>query len=148
MNSVFVSYVLAGERLDMAHGVEVRLPFLDHHLFEWARGIPVELLARDRTQKWILREAVRPLIPDEVYRGRKHGFFAPPAALTKGGPMYEMIIDLLNSRTSQALPFFEPRAVRKLLERAPHLCPQEQREIEPLLLAMGSLAVLQERFRL
>lgn len=74
MKSLFVNYVLAGERLDMAHAVEVRLPFLDHKLFEFARSIPASMLARNGGQKYLLREAVKPFVTGEVYRGAKQPF--------------------------------------------------------------------------
>jgi asparagine synthase (glutamine-hydrolysing) len=66
MKSLFPNYVLAGERLDMAHAVEVRLPFLDHKLFEFARNIPPQLLLKDGQRKYLLREAMKPFITSSV----------------------------------------------------------------------------------
>ena len=74
MKSSFANYILAGERLDMAHGVEQRLPFLDHELFEFARNIPSALLLRDGREKWALREAMKPFVTEQVYLGRKRPF--------------------------------------------------------------------------
>lgn len=59
MKSLFVNYVLAADRLDMAHAVEVRLPFLDHKLFELTRTIPASSLAKGSIRKRLLREAAR-----------------------------------------------------------------------------------------
>lgn len=50
LKSIFVNYLLAADRVDIAHGVEVRLPFLDHKLFEYASQIPVSLLAKGSNQ--------------------------------------------------------------------------------------------------
>ena len=105
MKSLFVNYVLAGERLDMAHGVEVRLPFLDHKLFEFARSIPSSMLARDGRQKYVLREAVKPFVTDEVYHGAKQPFFAPPTTVQVGNPMYELLQDTLRSQGFHRGPF-------------------------------------------
>ena len=60
LHSIFVNYHLAADRLDMAHGVEVRLPFLDHELFEYANRLPVAQLTAPPQEKHLLREAMRP----------------------------------------------------------------------------------------
>ena len=79
LKSLFAGYNLAAERVDMAHGVEVRLPYLDHRLSEYASRIPSTLLFRDGRVKYPLREAVRPYLTEEVYAGAKKPFLAPPS---------------------------------------------------------------------
>ena len=51
MKSLFVNYVLGAERIDMAYSVEVRLPFLDHKLFEFARSDSSHSSTEERTAK-------------------------------------------------------------------------------------------------
>src|SRR5262249_44217096 len=77
------NYVLAflGDRMEMAHSIEGRLPFLDHHVVELARGLPIDQKIRGTTEKFILREAARPVLTATVYARRKHPFTTPPAAL-------------------------------------------------------------------
>src|SRR5215472_13934615 len=72
------NYILnvLGDRMEMAHSVEGRVPFLDHHVVEVARRLPVSLKIHDMTEKYALREAVRPLLTDTVYRRQKHPFLA------------------------------------------------------------------------
>jgi asparagine synthase (glutamine-hydrolysing) len=65
------------DRLSMAHSVEVRPPFLDHRLIEFATTIPGALKIRDGREKHILKEAVRGLIPQSVIDRRKEGFVLP-----------------------------------------------------------------------
>jgi asparagine synthase (glutamine-hydrolysing) len=65
------------DRLSMAHSVEVRPPFLDHRLIEFAATIPGELKIRNGREKNILKEAVRGLIPQAVIDRRKEGFVLP-----------------------------------------------------------------------
>ncbi len=65
------------DRLSMAHSVEVRPPFLDHRLVEFAATIPGHMKIRDGREKHILKEAVRGLIPDGILRRRKEGFVLP-----------------------------------------------------------------------
>ena len=146
MKSVFVNYVLAGERLDMAHAVEVRLPFLDHKLFEFARSLPASLLARNGGQKYILREAVKPFITDEVYHKTKQPFFAPPMLI--GNPMYELLQDLLRSDNFKSVPFFDRASVIRFLDDLPTLDDDTRRSMDPILFMMSSIAVLHHHHRL
>jgi asparagine synthase (glutamine-hydrolysing) len=60
----------------MAHSLEVRVPFLDHHLVEYAATIPGSMKVRRTTTKYILKRAARGLIPDEIIDKPKIGFFA------------------------------------------------------------------------
>jgi asparagine synthase (glutamine-hydrolysing) len=63
------------DRASMAYSLEVRVPFLDHHVVEYAAGIPTELKVRRLRTKHLLKEAARGLIPDAVIDKRKVGFF-------------------------------------------------------------------------
>ncbi len=64
------SYILTmlGDRMEMAHSIEGRVPFLDHHVVEVIRSQPVTQKIRGMTEKYVLREAVRDVITDTVYR--------------------------------------------------------------------------------
>lgn len=68
-----------GDRVDMANSMESRPAFLDHHLAELAVRIPPELRIRDGVEKWVLREAMRGVLPDVLYRREKFPFMAPPS---------------------------------------------------------------------
>jgi len=72
-------YILTmlGDRMEMAHSVEGRVPFLDHHLVELVRSQPVSQKIHGMTEKYVLREAVRDVITDTVYRRQKHPFPEP-----------------------------------------------------------------------
>lgn len=146
MKSLFVNYVLAGERLDMSHAVEVRLPFLDHKLFEFARSIPAAQLARNGGQKYLLREAVKPFVTDEVYRGTKQPFFAPPMLM--GNPMYELLQDLLRSQDFKSVPFFDQASVIRFLDQLPAMDEFARKSMDPVLFMMASIGVLHEHHRL
>lgn len=65
------------DRLSMAHSVEVRPPFLDHRLAEFAATIPGRMKIRAGREKHILKEAVRGLIPEEILHRPKEGFVLP-----------------------------------------------------------------------
>ncbi len=72
-----------GDRVDMAHSLETRPPFLDHHLVELATSIPPELRIKNTVEKWILREAMKHILPSELYNREKFSFIAPPAISKK-----------------------------------------------------------------
>ncbi len=65
----------------MAHSIEGRVPFLDHHVVEVIRSQPVNQKINGMTEKYVLREAVRDVVTDTVYRRQKHPFLSPPATL-------------------------------------------------------------------
>jgi len=147
LRSVFVNYHMAADRLDMAHAVEVRLPFLDHRLFEYASQIPVSLLAKEGREKHVLREAARPFVADAVYSGTKQAFYAPPAALEQGSRLHEFVQETLRTQAMASLPFFDQRAAIALLDAAPTLEPGTRAMLDPLLMVMVSLCLLQEQMR-
>ena len=65
------------DRTSMAHGLEVRAPFLDHKLVEWASGLPTAAKIACGSGKVVLRHALRPLLGDEAVRAPKRGFAIP-----------------------------------------------------------------------
>lgn len=64
------------DRVPMAHSLEVRAPFLDHHLVEFCATVPGNLKVRRLSTKYLLRRAARGLVPDRVIDKPKVGFFA------------------------------------------------------------------------
>ena len=66
-----------GDRMSMAHALELRLPFTDHHLVEFSMRLPAELKLRGRQTKYLLREAVRSLLPAEILERPKLGLNPP-----------------------------------------------------------------------
>jgi asparagine synthase (glutamine-hydrolysing) len=61
----------------MAHGLEVRAPFLDHRLVEFAASLPAHLKYRRGKGKWLLQRAFGDLVPAEVWQRPKMGFGVP-----------------------------------------------------------------------
>src|SRR5215467_16092777 len=81
--TVLPGYILTmlGDRMEMAHSVEGRVPFLDHHVVETIRSQPVNQKVRGITEKYVLREAAHDVITKTVYHRQKHPFLSPPATL-------------------------------------------------------------------
>ncbi|MEX2366699.1 MAG: asparagine synthase-related protein, partial [Pseudohongiellaceae bacterium] len=68
-----------GDRVDMANSMEARPAFLDHHLAEMAVKLPPQYRIKGRTEKWVLREAMKGILPEVLYKREKFAFMAPPA---------------------------------------------------------------------
>jgi len=148
IKSSFANYILCGERLDMAFGVEQRLPFLDHKLFEFVRDIPSSLLMREGREKWVLREAMKPFVSEQVYSGVKRPFFAPPSILQEGSAMLELAQDKLRSGSMAAVPFFDHRKVIGFLDHVGSLKPSDRGVFDSSILLMLSFCILHERYRM
>jgi asparagine synthase (glutamine-hydrolysing) len=98
----------------MAHSLEARSPFLDHHLLEWAAGLPTRLKVRRGRTKHVLKEAVADWLPDEVVNRPKMGFGVPLAAWLRG-ELRDYAHDVLTDTTARQRGLFRPEAVSALL---------------------------------
>lgn len=72
-----------GDRVDMANSMESRPAFLDHHVAEAAVQIPPALRIKGGTEKWVLREAMKNILPEVLYKRQKFAFMAPPGHTEK-----------------------------------------------------------------
>lgn len=144
------NYVLAmlGDRMEMAHSIEGRVPFLDHHVVELVRRLPVAQKIRGMTEKYVLREAARPLLTDTVYRRHKHPFTSPPVALSPNERLHALLQDTLRGPVLASLPFYDQKKVVALLDRLPAMDAGARTAVDPALMMLLSACVLQERFRL
>jgi asparagine synthase (glutamine-hydrolysing) len=144
IRSVLANYILFAERLEMAHAVETRLPLLDHILFEYVRELPRDLLLRGTAEKYVLREAARPVLTDQVYRRTKHPFFAPPASNHGAEPQYRLLCEVITRPALANVPFIDADAVLALLDTLPRLPEHRRLTVDSLLLMVASLCVLQQ----
>jgi asparagine synthase (glutamine-hydrolysing) len=67
------------DRMSMAHSLEVRVPFLDHHFVEFAATVPPNLKVNRFRTKLVLKHAARGILPDHIIDKPKIGFFADTA---------------------------------------------------------------------
>ena len=148
LSTHFTTYILAAERLDMAHAVELRLPFLDHALFDYVKRLPVSLLHAGGENKHLLRRVAAPFVTDEVRLGAKKPFFAPPTSFVKGSPLHTLANDLLRSAAFQRIPFFDGRAVLRQLAELEAAPEGARAGLDALYFFLSGLAVLSDRYAL
>ncbi|HEV2146809.1 MAG TPA: asparagine synthase C-terminal domain-containing protein, partial [Longimicrobiaceae bacterium] len=103
------------DKSTMAHSVEVRVPFLDNALSAYAVGLPASYKVRRGEKKWILRRALRGIVPDEVLDGPKTGFGVPYEYWLRAplaGFMREVLTDPATSRWG----IFDTRALTACMD--------------------------------
>jgi asparagine synthase (glutamine-hydrolysing) len=102
--------------LSMAHAVEVRLPFLDAAVIDLAARVPLSLKVGWRSEKMVLREAARGLLPEAILARRKQGQ-ANPMGLWAAAGLLDLAADLLAPPVLRSRGLFQPRHVGRLLTR-------------------------------
>jgi asparagine synthase (glutamine-hydrolysing) len=101
------------DNMTMAFGLEARVPFLDHELVELAARIPADLKIAEGG-KYILKEAARGVVPDEVI-DRPKGYFPVPALKYIRGPFLDMVRDVLEQPAARQRGVFNRPYVDRLL---------------------------------
>ena len=85
------------DKITMATSVEARVPFLDHHLIEYAMGLPRNLKVKGATGKHILKRALESVLPADVLYKAKRGFGAPTREWFRGPESESLVKQLMNS---------------------------------------------------
>ncbi len=105
------------DRMSMAHSIEARPPLLDHRLVEFAATIPPQLQLRGGTTKYLLKRALRGILPDAVIDRPKQGFAIPLGRWFRG-QLREFVGDLLLSESSRSRRIFNPVYIEALTQRS------------------------------
>ena len=103
------------DRASMANSLEVRVPLLNNMLVEYVAAIPHELKLHRMTRKYILRKALRGLVPDNILRRAKKGFNIPVAKWLVG-QLRPLAEEMFSEERLKRGGFFQPAYVRGLLE--------------------------------
>ncbi len=106
--------LLLADKLSMAHSLELRVPFLDRELLEFASGIPGRQHLTGKETKSLLRAAVRELLPQEILRRPKRGF-GTPIDIWLRMHLRPMMLDLLSERALKARGWFNPTYVAGMI---------------------------------
>ena len=133
-----------GDGTEMAFSIEGRLPFLDSKLVEHVRRMRVDQLIRGKVEKFILREAVKPYVTEQVYTREKHPFDTPPLLLNSSGAIQSYLLDRVNSSAFRQQTIFDSSKVKALVEKIPSMDELERQVWDPVLILMVSTLANQE----
>jgi asparagine synthase (glutamine-hydrolysing) len=103
------------DKMSMAVGVEVRVPFLDLELVDFAARIPARLKQRGAVGKWVFKRAMEPHLPNDVIYRPKSGFTAPLRRWMHN-ELRPLVGDLLSTESLRRRGIFDPVAVSALVE--------------------------------
>jgi asparagine synthase (glutamine-hydrolysing) len=106
--------LLYTDKMSMASGVEVRVPFLDPDLVRLANALPASLKQRGVQGKWVLKKAMEPYLPHDVIYRPKAGFGAPLRRWLRG-ELRDWIADILSADTLRRRGLFDAEAVTALV---------------------------------
>ena len=139
-----------GDRVDMANSMEARPPFLDHHLAEYAATLPPSMRIHGRTEKYVLREAMKGVLPEVLYKREKFAFMAPPAHTDpqKWQAMRTLAQRHLNPEAVAAAGLLDPQGVEALfkLHESPDTSAATQTQLDAVINHMIGVQILHERF--
>jgi asparagine synthase (glutamine-hydrolysing) len=108
--------LIKADRMTMANSVELRVPFLDHKLLEFAARLPGNQKVRGFQMKYLLKKALANHVPVEILRRRKEGF-PNPSASWLAHDLKDMVADILLDSKSVARGYFRRQAVEELIKR-------------------------------
>jgi len=144
IRSALANYILKtlGDGTEMAHSVEGRVPFLDHHLWEFLGQVPLDQKIRGTTEKHILREAMRGFVPESIRTREKHPFDAPPVSLTSLASAD--LRDHFQSRLLEQQPLFDADRLMTQLDSLQTKDESTRLAWDPVFMTVLSVLALQE----
>lgn len=102
------------DKMGMAAGVEIRVPFLDLDLVELASRLPASVKQRGREGKWVLKQVMERYLPRDVVYRPKSGFGAPLRRWMRH-ELRDIVGDRLSDASLRSRGWFEPAAVHRLI---------------------------------
>ena len=103
------------DRMSMATSLEARVPFLDHRVVEFAARLPGSMKYADGETKWILKRALRDVLPEKIRHRGKEGFSIPIKNWLKR-ELKPLMMDVLSPEKVREAGFFNPDAVQRLID--------------------------------
>lgn len=107
-----------GDRVDMANSMESRPAFLDHHVADAAKMIPPKYRINGNIEKWVLREAMKEILPETLYKREKFAFMAPPGHTEdkKALALQGLLDKYVNEDNVKKVGLFDPKKLTKFFE--------------------------------
>jgi len=101
------------DRATMAASIEVRVPFLDNTLTEYVMSLPSELKIKQGQKKWLLKQAMRGILPDDILFSKKSGFNVPYQQWLKG-PLNQLFNDKILELQNKGCAILDWKYVARL----------------------------------
>lgn len=106
--------LVKSDRMSMAHSLEVRPPFLDHRILEFAARVPSDLKIRGSRQKYVLAELMEPVLTTFITQRKKIGFDIPTHEWFRG-TLRSLLMETLDSAEAEYSDLFRFDAIRNLV---------------------------------
>jgi asparagine synthase (glutamine-hydrolysing) len=132
--------LMYADKLSMAHGLELRVPYVDKEIVEYVERLPASFKVRYRSQKWLHHRVCEAFLPDAILKRPKRGFAVKVVDDWFRGAMANKMVDVLRDSGSRIYQYLKPAAVRELLEQ--HASARHDNHK-----ALFSLVVLEEWLR-
>jgi asparagine synthase (glutamine-hydrolysing) len=107
-----------GDRMAMGHSVEGRYPFLDYRLIEFCNRLPHDVKLRGLTEKWLLKQLGKKLVPEKIWKRYKRPYRAPIQRSFFSQKLPAYVTDLLSEDSLRDSGYFNPDAVTSLAGKA------------------------------
>ncbi len=109
--------LMYADKLSMAHGLELRVPYIDKEIVEYVERLPANLKVRNGSRKWLHRRVCRTYLPDSVLKRPKRGFAVNVVDSWFRGAIDGSIAQTLLDSSSKIYQFLRPAAVTELFRQ-------------------------------
>jgi asparagine synthase (glutamine-hydrolysing) len=124
--------LLKADKMTMANGLELRVPFLDHKLVEFAATLPANLKLKGSTGKYLLRKAMQNVLPKRILTRPKKGFPVPTGSWLRGH-LKDFVHDTLLASDAACREYMDSRVIHKIVSEHEQGTENRRQEIWTLL---------------
>jgi len=119
VNTFLSPYLLSsqGDRMGMGHSIEGRYPFLDYRVIEFANRLPKDMKLRGLTEKWILKQFGKKLVPEKIWKRYKRPYRAPIQRSFFPEKPLDYVTELLSEEALNESGYFNPDAIIALVRK-------------------------------
>jgi asparagine synthase (glutamine-hydrolysing) len=109
--------LMFGDKLSMAHGLEVRVPYLDKELVEYVERLPANFKVRNGSQKWLHRQVCQGFLPKTILKRKKRGFAVNVVDDWFRGTVSGKMEEILMDRKSLLYRYLRPSVVQRIFKQ-------------------------------